>query len=249
MLNIHHHESQPSRVTVAFEHSAVSFMMSKDATFEDLTDRLDRLGNRRHGKPVAIAVKLAYPSAPSDADTFAAFLITGSMFLQPAHAQSVPQGSYRTSCTDIRVEDRTLTAVCRIAVLPYCRIAGNRGHPSPMSIAASAISGTTMARVHAITAADGAQPSGSQVRTFLASAKWARRCRRLANPPLWSSPWVSHDFSAAALARSGGQTAQGSGRAEIGVAHLPRHHRTAAPFCRRTRGVGSSGTIHSRPPS
>jgi CVNH domain len=47
--------------------------------------------------------------------TFAALLITGSMFLQPAHAQSVPQGSYRTSCTDIRVEDRTLTAVCRIA--------------------------------------------------------------------------------------------------------------------------------------
>ena len=41
---------------------------------------------------------------------FAALLITGSMFLEPAHAQSVPQGSYRTSCTDIRVEDRT---VCR----------------------------------------------------------------------------------------------------------------------------------------
>ena len=47
--------------------------------------------------------------------TFAALLITGSMFLQLAHAQSMPQGSYRTSCTDIRVEDRTLTAVCRIA--------------------------------------------------------------------------------------------------------------------------------------
>jgi hypothetical protein len=47
--------------------------------------------------------------------TFAALLITGAMFLQPAHAQSVPQGSYRTSCTDIGVEDRTLTAVCRIA--------------------------------------------------------------------------------------------------------------------------------------
>ena len=47
--------------------------------------------------------------------TFAALLITGSMFLQPAHAQSAPQGSYRTSCTDVRVEDRTLTAVCRIA--------------------------------------------------------------------------------------------------------------------------------------
>ena len=59
MLNIQHDESQPSRVTVAFEHGALSFMMSKDATFEDLADRLDRLGKRRHGKPVAIAVKLA----------------------------------------------------------------------------------------------------------------------------------------------------------------------------------------------
>ena len=59
MLNIQHDESRPSRVTVAFEHGAISFMMSKDATFEDLADRLDRLGKRRHGKPVAIAVKLA----------------------------------------------------------------------------------------------------------------------------------------------------------------------------------------------
>ena len=64
MLNIHHDESRPSRVTVAFEHGAISFMMSKDATFEDLADRLDRLGKRRHGKPVAIEVKLA---AASDA--------------------------------------------------------------------------------------------------------------------------------------------------------------------------------------
>ena len=62
MLNIHYDESRSSRVTVAFEHGALSFMMSKDATFEDLADRLDRL----HGKPVAIAVKLA---AASDAHT------------------------------------------------------------------------------------------------------------------------------------------------------------------------------------
>jgi hypothetical protein len=46
---------------------------------------------------------------------FAALLITGSMFLQPAHAQSTPQGSYLRSCMDAGVEDRTLTAVCRIA--------------------------------------------------------------------------------------------------------------------------------------
>jgi hypothetical protein len=66
MLDLHHDESRPSRVTVAFEHGAISFMMSKDATFEDLADRLDRLGKRRHGKPVAVAVKLA---AASDART------------------------------------------------------------------------------------------------------------------------------------------------------------------------------------
>ena len=43
MLNIYHDESRPSRVTVAFEHGAISFMMSKDATFEDLADRLKAL--------------------------------------------------------------------------------------------------------------------------------------------------------------------------------------------------------------
>jgi hypothetical protein len=46
---------------------------------------------------------------------FAALLIAGCVFLQPAHSQSVPQGSYLRSCTNVQVEDRTLTAVCRIA--------------------------------------------------------------------------------------------------------------------------------------
>jgi hypothetical protein len=59
MLNIHHNEGRRSRVTVAFEDRALSFMLSKDATFEDLADRLDRLGERHRGKPVAINVKLA----------------------------------------------------------------------------------------------------------------------------------------------------------------------------------------------
>ena len=68
MLNIHHDEFRPSRVTVAFEDGALSFMLSKRATFEDLADRLDRLGERHHGKPVAIEVKLAAASALSDAD-------------------------------------------------------------------------------------------------------------------------------------------------------------------------------------
>jgi hypothetical protein len=59
MLKIHHGGSRSSRVTVAFEDSALSFMLSKDATFEDLADRLNRLGERHHCKPVTIEVKLA----------------------------------------------------------------------------------------------------------------------------------------------------------------------------------------------
>jgi hypothetical protein len=58
MLNIYD-ESRPSRVTVAFEDKALSFMLSKDATFEDLADRLDCLGERYHGKVIAIEVKFA----------------------------------------------------------------------------------------------------------------------------------------------------------------------------------------------
>jgi hypothetical protein len=68
MLNTHNDESSPSRVTVTFADGALSFMLSEEATFEHLADRLDRLGERHHGKPVAIEVKLAAASAPSDAD-------------------------------------------------------------------------------------------------------------------------------------------------------------------------------------
>ena len=58
MLNIHHDEGRRSRVTVAFEDSVLSFGLSKDATLEDLADRLDRLAERHHGKPIAINVRL-----------------------------------------------------------------------------------------------------------------------------------------------------------------------------------------------
>jgi len=58
MLNIYD-ESRPSRVTVAFEDRALSFMLSKDATFGDLADRLDRRGEWHHGMPIAIEVKFA----------------------------------------------------------------------------------------------------------------------------------------------------------------------------------------------
>jgi hypothetical protein len=68
MLNNHRDKSRPSRVTVAYEDGALSFMLSKDATFEDLADRLGRLGGRHHGKPVAIEIKLAAAFDPGEPD-------------------------------------------------------------------------------------------------------------------------------------------------------------------------------------
>jgi hypothetical protein len=59
MLNIHHVEWQHSRVTVAFADGPLSFLLSKGATFEDLADRLQHLGERHRGKPITIDVKLA----------------------------------------------------------------------------------------------------------------------------------------------------------------------------------------------
>jgi hypothetical protein len=59
MLDLHHDGPRPSRVRVAFADGALSFMLSKDATFEDLADRLRDLDEQHHGKPVAIEVQLA----------------------------------------------------------------------------------------------------------------------------------------------------------------------------------------------
>jgi len=43
----------------------------------------------------------------------AAVLLAGIGWSVPAHAQRVPQGSYLTSCSDVRVEGDTLVARCR----------------------------------------------------------------------------------------------------------------------------------------
>jgi hypothetical protein len=59
MLDLHHDESRPSLVRVAFADGALSFVLPKDATFEDLADRLRDLDERHDGKPVAIKVKFA----------------------------------------------------------------------------------------------------------------------------------------------------------------------------------------------
>jgi hypothetical protein len=71
MLNIAHDERPHSRVTVAFADGPLSFLLSKDAAFEDLADRLQRLGERHRGKPIAIDVKLAAAPAPRDRQAWA----------------------------------------------------------------------------------------------------------------------------------------------------------------------------------
>jgi hypothetical protein len=67
MLDLYHDESRPSRVRVAFADGELLFMLSKDATFQDLAGRLCDLDERHHGKPVAIEVKPPLRQMPSDA--------------------------------------------------------------------------------------------------------------------------------------------------------------------------------------
>ncbi len=59
MLSLHPDQSRPSHARVVFADRALSFMLPKGTTFEDLADRLRDLQERHHGKPVAIEVKLA----------------------------------------------------------------------------------------------------------------------------------------------------------------------------------------------
>ena len=88
---------------------------------------------------------------------FAALLITGSMLVQPAYAQSKPQESYRTSCTDARVEDRTV-----------CRFADGRERTSLTDVNRCVGDiGTTMALACAVRAANGAVQSRVRTRFWL----------------------------------------------------------------------------------
>jgi hypothetical protein len=48
-------------VTALFAGSAISFALSPGATFADLADRLDNLGDRHPGTPKAVYLKLAWP--------------------------------------------------------------------------------------------------------------------------------------------------------------------------------------------
>jgi hypothetical protein len=44
---------------------------------------------------------------------FTAALLAGAIFVQPAHAQPAPQGSYLGSCTHVRMHGDRLVAQCR----------------------------------------------------------------------------------------------------------------------------------------
>jgi hypothetical protein len=60
------HNSHPPRmtnnhVTALFSDSAIWFSLSMGATFADLADRLEQLGERHTGVPVAIYLKVASP--------------------------------------------------------------------------------------------------------------------------------------------------------------------------------------------
>lgn len=56
MHKIHEQRLRLSRVTAVFEDRALSFILAKGATLEELSDRLADLG-RHNGCPVAITVK------------------------------------------------------------------------------------------------------------------------------------------------------------------------------------------------
>lgn len=57
MYEIREHRLEQSRVTAVFEDRALSFILAKGATLEQLSDRLVDLGRKHDGRPVAITVK------------------------------------------------------------------------------------------------------------------------------------------------------------------------------------------------
>jgi hypothetical protein len=57
MHEIREHRLGQSRVTAVFEDRALSFILAKGATLEELSDRLADLGQRQERRPIAITVK------------------------------------------------------------------------------------------------------------------------------------------------------------------------------------------------
>ena len=49
---------RPNSVMAMFEDGLSTFLLSCDATLEDLANRLGQIAERHHGRPIAINVKL-----------------------------------------------------------------------------------------------------------------------------------------------------------------------------------------------
>ena len=78
MYKIREHRLGQSRVTAVFEDRALSFILAKGATLEDLSDRLANLDRRHNDRPVAITVKFgSSPRKAGSARRHRAFLRTG----------------------------------------------------------------------------------------------------------------------------------------------------------------------------
>jgi hypothetical protein len=65
LRNIPEHRLRQNRVTAVFEDSALSFILAKGATLEDLSDRLGNLD----GMPIAIIVKIGSSGLSPDKST------------------------------------------------------------------------------------------------------------------------------------------------------------------------------------
>jgi hypothetical protein len=64
MQGIYEAATQTNRVMALFADSALSFDLSRNATFADLADRLDRLGKQHIGAPTAIYLKFGMTPQP-----------------------------------------------------------------------------------------------------------------------------------------------------------------------------------------
>ena len=65
MHRIREQSLRQSRVTAVFEDHTLSFLLAKDATLEELSDRLADLDRQHRGWPVAITVKFSSRNAGS----------------------------------------------------------------------------------------------------------------------------------------------------------------------------------------
>jgi hypothetical protein len=64
MQSIYETSAQANRVIALYADSALSFALSKTATFADLADRVDRLGEQHIGTPTAIYMSFSMTFEP-----------------------------------------------------------------------------------------------------------------------------------------------------------------------------------------